>query len=174
MKILNSVIISVFLLTFSCQSIKSQSRLFVNNKFGVNSSYALSTVKSLTFTSGHFIVNKIDGSPDTYTLANIRSLNFLKDESTLISHSQPKGEKKFFLSPNPVMNHINIQFKSESFSKVNIQIIDMQGRIVAIENHDCQVGLNILTIPASQLQHGFYFCRLQNDNEFEFRKFLKY
>lgn len=166
-------LVSALILVFGVISMQAQNTLFVKEKSGTQTSYSLSNIQKLTFASENIIVNKKDGSINTFAFTNIRYLNFGNDGTTGISRIEIEGNKTLILYPNPVTDQLNIQFKSASSEKVQLQIVNIQGRIILQEDIKSQSGINYATISVSQLLHGLYFCRLQNGDKPETIKFLK-
>lgn len=161
------------ILGISLTSLQAQNVLFVKEKSGVQTPYTLTNIEKLTFASGNITVNKKDGATNTYALSSIRYLNFGNDVKTSISPIGNEGNNTLILFPNPVIDQLHVQYVSSMSKKVQLQILDIQGRIILQKSFDSQSGINYATIQVSQLQHGLYFCRLQNGSKLETYKFLK-
>jgi hypothetical protein len=161
------------LLGISLSSLQAQNALFVKENSGVQTPYSLTSIKKLTFASGNIIVNKNDGNANSYSLTNIRNLTFGKDGSTSISQVSTDKNNTLMLYPNPVIDQLHVQYVSVVSENVQLQIVDMQGKIILKQSIDNKPGINNATIPVSQLQHGVYLCRLQNGTKLKTIKFLK-
>jgi len=67
--------------------------------------------------------------------------------------------------PNPVKNEIHI--KSETHPLINIEIFDVNGKLVLTKNNNLEV------IAVNKLRAGVYFVKLYAKNSNETRKFIK-
>jgi hypothetical protein len=161
------------LLGISLTSLQAQNTLFVKENSGVQTPYSLASINKLTFASGNIVVNKNDGNANSYSLTNIRNLTFGKEGTTNISPIDIEKNYTLMLYPNPVIDQLHVQYVSAMSENVQLQIVDMQGKIILQQSIDNQPGINHATIPVSQLQHGLYLCRLQNGTKLKTIKFLK-
>ena len=150
----------------------AQNKLYVKEKAGTQTAFVLSDVRKLTFPSGSIIVNKNDGNTSTYALSNIRYLNFT-DLSVGVSQFANQETGNIILFPNPVTDELKINFQSAGKWNLQIDIIDIQGKVLHQENISSQTGINFFTINIAQLPQGLYLCRLQNGNKVETIKFIK-
>lgn len=161
------------ILVISLTSLQAQNTLFIKEKSGVQTPYSLVNVKKLTFASGNITVNKKDGSINTYAIMNLRYLNFGTDGTSIISQLGVEENFSVLLYPNPTSDQLHVQYVSAMFEKVQLQITDMQGRIILQQSLDSQLGINCTTIPVQQLKNGLYICQLHFGNKLETCKFLK-
>jgi hypothetical protein len=168
------IIIQVALLFgIGLTSLQAQNTLFLNERSGVQTPYSLTSIKMLTFASGNISVNKMDGSMNIYGLTNIRSLNFGSSGTSSISKLGVDESSTFLLYPNPVIDKLHVQYVSTLTEKMQMQIIDIQGKTILQEYFNVQPGINHANIPVSQFQRGFYLFRFQIGNKLETFKILK-
>jgi hypothetical protein len=67
--------------------------------------------------------------------------------------------------PNPAENEVNININSEIQGMVNVQIIDLNGRVVKVQNQvNLTAGNNNLRFDVSDLSAGIYTLRLTAKN----------
>ena len=163
---------AVILLGLGLQYLNAQNALFVKNINGTNTQFSLANIDKLTFSSGNLIVLQKLGSSSSYSFANISRLNFgvltgFKD----VSIDESTKVKTY---PNPVINELNVQFKSITAEIIDLQIIDLQGKILINTILKSEIGVNNYTIFLSDLKRGLYFCRIQIGNKFENSKFIKF
>lgn len=166
------ILFAILLLGLSPTGLKAQNQLNIKAKAGAVTSFALSGIQKLTFPSGNMEVKKNDGSIASFALNDIRNLTFspvTTDVKTLAS----KMESAFLIYPNPVTNEFQLSYESIKASTLNIEIIDLQGRVLQRQTINSQFGTNQNRISVSQLKKGSYICRLQNGNKYETIKFLK-
>ncbi len=76
----------------------------------------------------------------------------------------------FYVFPNPTAETLSIKVNIEGLTKVNYEIFDVLGKsIVKNENHD----LSNFNLNVSDFKSGIYFLRLQVNNSFVVKKFVK-
>ena len=163
---------TLLLLCLALSGVHSQSTLYVKEKAGTQTVFALSDVRKLTFPAGSLTVNKNDGNSNTYVLSDIRYLNFT-DLATSVEQFANRETDNMILFPNPVMDQMKVSFQSAGTGNLQIDIIDIQGKVLQQQNISSQNGTNLFTINIAQLPQGLYLCRLQNGNKLETIKFLK-
>lgn len=100
-----------------------------------------------------------------YTVTDGGAVERLKFVGTTLSiENFKKSEYAFALIPNPASDHFKLHFKNNmNISKLNIQIIDMQGRIVKQLK---DIGNNS-SISASTFSNGLYFVKIEDENKKE-------
>lgn len=85
-----------------------------------------------------------------------------------ISTKMKENQIKFHIYPNPASDMINIRF--EETSNKNIEIIDMQGRIMySLNTHETQASL-----PVSHLPAQMYLIRIQDRGLIQTLRWLKH
>lgn len=146
--------------------------MFVNDKSGNQTPFDFTSINKLTFTTGNMTINKKDGNSSTYALTDIRYLNF--GNTTAIVEITAEKSINILLFPNPVWEQLHIQYESVKTENLQLQIMDVQGKVILQQILSLQNGSNHFTIPVNKLQHGLYLCRLQNENKFETYRFIKH
>lgn len=149
----------------------AQTFLNLKERTGTLTSFELNSLQKLTFDSRNITVNRKSGTASVFALTNIKNIKF--DHTTSIDVVREKNSKNILFYPNPVADQLNVQYKSPVTEKVRLQILDMQGQVVYMQNLDIQTGINSIIISVTQLQHGLYFCLLQNGKDIESSKFFK-
>jgi len=160
---------AVLFLVLSMASLEAQNTLVINEKSGIQASFNLSGIKTLTFSNNNLTVNKKDGNINVYALTDLHYLNFTI-ATALESYT---FDSKLMLFPNPVTNQLCVQYSSSTIKKVQLQILDIQGRIVFQQTMDSHQGTNYAFIPVTQFSKGLYFVHIQNGNKTETTKFIK-
>ena len=166
------ILFAILLLGLGPTGLKAQNQLNVKEKAGKVTSFALSGIQKLTFPSGNMEVKKTDGSSASFALNDIRNLTF-SPVTTDLKTLDSKREGTFSLYPNPVTNEFQLSYESIEARTLNVEIIDLQGRVLLRQTINSQYGTNHNRISVSQLQKGLYICRLRNDYKYETIKFLK-
>lgn len=162
---------TLFLIGIGLTSLQAQSMLFIKEKDGSKTSYTLSSIRTLIFLSGNMQVNKNDGTFGTYSLNNINNLSFT--EPTGVSQISTQQAVDMNLFPNPVIDELKISYKSSKTGIAQIDIINLQGKVLYRQTQTSLTGTNLVTFNVAQLPLGMYICRLQNGNNFENIKFIK-
>ena len=160
------------LLCIGLAEVQAQSTLYVKEKAGTQTAFALNNVRKLTFPTGNITVNKNDGNTSTYTLSDIRYLNFT-DLTAGVSQFANKETDNIILFPNPVIDELKVSFQSAGTGSLQVDIMDVQGKVLHQQSINSSNGTNLFSINIAQLPQGLYLCRLQNGNKLETIKFLK-
>jgi len=163
---------AVFLLGLGLTGLQAQSTLFVKEHGGIQTPYTLSSIRKLTFAGGNMTVNKDTGSLTTYALSNIRYLNFT-DLTTGVSQTDKAGNSNIMLYPNPVNEQLQINYETLKTGNVQVEIVDLLGKVLYQQTLTSQNGTNHAIIPVSQLSEGLYVFSLQSSDKIEIIKFIK-
>jgi len=172
MKFKKLKLIAFLLLCLGLAGAQAQSTLYVKEKPGNQTAFALSDVRKLTFPTGSVIVNKNDGNTNTYSLSNIRYLNFINLLSGILQIANQESDN-MILFPNPVIDELKLSFQSAGTGNLQVDIMDVQGKVLHQQTINSLNGANLYIINIAQLPQGLYLCRLQNGNKLETIKFLK-
>lgn len=164
---------NVGLLAFVCGSafMQAQATLYVKEKTGTQSAYSLSSIRNLTFPAGNVQVIQNSGNSASYGLSTVRYLNFKDIRAGITPIGTPVSST--LLYPNPATDQIQISFESPGTEKIQVEIVDIQGRVLQQQIISSQTGTNHMTIPVSHLSQGIYFCHLQSGAKTENIKFVK-
>jgi len=161
----------MLLLGITVSELYPQNTLNLKEKSGTLTSYALNSINKLTFASGNMTVNKKDGSTSAFALTNIRYLNFT-NATSIEGISLEKTNLMLYL--NPETDQLGIRYESSISEDVQLQILNIQGKVVYQQTLSSQTGTNYTTISVVQLKNGLYLCLLQNGNKLETVKFIKH
>jgi len=114
---------------------------------------------------------KTNNGITTYSLNKVSYFNFTNLLTAIPQNAIQKNDLLLF--PNPVNDELKISYKAGEAGVLNLEIIDMQGKVVLQQSLSGQNGNNLFTINVTQLLHGLYLCRVQNSNQIENLKFIK-
>jgi hypothetical protein len=162
----------VFLLVFNLSGLQAQSFLNVNQNSGTQASFALSDVKKLIFTPGKMTVIPKTGINSDFSLPDILYLDFTNTTSVLEPDNAAYNSLKLY--PNPVKDALHLQFDCSEGDCVQIQILDVQGKVLYQNDLPNQQGTNFFNIPVEPFRKGLYLCRLRNGNKLEISRFIKF
>jgi len=154
---------------FFCQA--QSFDLLIKEKSGTITSFELNNVRRLTFNDHTINVRKWDTNESNYALSNLQFLSF--GTSTGIVPIEGEQYDKIKLFPNPVSELLNCEFTTDKFEDFDLQIIDIDGKVIIQKKYLIVNGLNRITIPVSLLQNGIYFIRIQNSEMNRTLKFVK-
>ncbi|MDD4970249.1 MAG: T9SS type A sorting domain-containing protein [Paludibacter sp.] len=157
----------IVLLALGLTTLQSQS-LYVKPLSGTQTAYTLTNLKKLTFTSGNLVVTKMSGNPDSYVLSALRYVNF-KDYSVGLNNvtNMPLS----ILYPNPVANELNIKIASDRHSRISIEILSLEGKILFSKVPD--ENSTVYQVNVSGINKGLYLCRINDGSTIETIKFIK-
>jgi hypothetical protein len=96
--------------------------------------YSLSNIKKLTFSSGNIVVSTTSGGIDNYALSSLRYLNFT--DLSLGTKKYVQSPKNIVLYPNPVEELLHLSFVNALQGAIQIQICTLEGRVVQQQNHN--------------------------------------
>ena len=163
---------SGFLLLLVCAFTALQAQnLYVKNKSGVQTAYAISGIQKITFSSGNLSIIKISGGENTYALDNLRFLNFIDTTPVTSITGFEKQNTNILVYPNPFNNEVNIELNDFGKRPVQITILSIDGRVVYNEKLQSVTGIQKINL--SKLPSGSYLCKLANGSDFKTIKFLK-
>jgi len=161
----------VLLISIGLWGLRAQTVLNVKELSGTQTTFALSSIKKLTFSSGNITVNKNDGNIANFATQNVRYLNF----TDITAVNEIKSEENYLLLyPNPVINKLQVCIAAVNCKNIYLQIMNIQGKVVYQQLLTIQNGSNYINIPFDTYQSGMYLCQIQINNTIETKKFIKY
>jgi PKD repeat protein len=75
--------------------------------------------------------------------------------------------------PNPVSNHLNLSFRSNLRGAVQLELVDVNGRVHRTTNTTFTTGENRIELPTSMLPAGMYLLRIEQDGNMRSIRFVK-
>ena len=166
----SSLILSLLI---SATAVQAQGTLYVKEKAGTKTSYDLSTVRKLTFSGDNVNVNLKSGGTTSYGISAVQRMSFVDYDLPLSAAEISSISSNVLLFPNPVSVVINLTIESTKIGSAQLEIVDVQGKVVCSQNVVTQIGKTQVSIPANQLNQGSYVCRIQQDGKLDFVKFIK-
>ena len=76
--------------------------------------------------------------------------------------------------PNPAAASVQVMFETLTDENVNIQIIDLNGRVLLSQNENVTTGINQKQLNIDALPSGTYMIVLQNESNKSISKFVKF
>lgn len=109
----------------------------------------------------YYRIKQVD-KDGAYTYSNTVAISFDKAGSIVVAY------------PNPVKHTLNVEYTSNKNGKVQVQVIDARGSVVAQNIYTVTVGRNINSIQISNLASGVYMLKYTDvDGGISFTKFIK-
>lgn len=165
-------LIVILLLGIGLTGLHAQNKLYVKERTGTQTTFIISSIQKITFTENKMAFTFVGGSTNYFLLNYISSIEF-KDLPTSISQIDRQEKSSFILYPNPVIDKLQISYESLKAGSAQIEVIDVQGKVLIRQFISGQNGINHAVIPVAQLQGGLYICILQNEGKLETIKFIK-
>ena len=138
-----------------------QNSVFISNK------RELKLIKPLS--CQFYYVRGTITSSDGYTTFVDRKIN--PGWCPSCNNSSNTSKSYFNIFPNPTSTIINVEMNVNQDSKTDIKILDLNGRLVRIQNVDTYIGNNKIEVNIDSLQSGMYFIQIQNECDAYFEKF---
>jgi hypothetical protein len=160
------------LLFFSLGMTGHAQMMYFKEKSGTKTIFSINDIRKLTFSGGNMTVYGHDGNPETFTLTDIRYVNF-KDLSTGYDPLENKKPEFLILFPNPVYDLLTLNYKS-SGEAIQFEIMTLEGKTVYRNSINIQSGTNQADIHVTSLPKGMYLCRLIDGKVVLMQKILKY
>jgi hypothetical protein len=82
--------------------------------------------------------------------------------SATVSVSEKTGRKDILTYPNPVIDKVTLDFPVAVQGKLNIEIVNLQGKIVFLKQHNSGSGRSIQINNIEFLPSGIYFIRVSD------------
>lgn len=115
------------------------------------------------------IYNGFAGEPN-----NNRSgftINVLQQQPTAINEHENWNALELW--PNPVSEEINLSLIGSRSNRLQLSVIDLNGRVVKSSSNAIAKGNNRYSLPVNDLESGMYLLRISNDNNEISRRFVK-
>jgi len=115
-----------------------------------------------------------DGGHHAYTNNIERSgftLNVLSELPTAINEKETLSSLELW--PNPVSDAITLSLQSTHSSRVQVSILDLNGRVVFSISDPVGAGKNLVTVPVEALTNGMYVIRIGDGTNTVSRRFVK-
>lgn len=95
------------------------------------------------------------------------------DKATSVDDNYLRNLYKITISPNPVINTVNIDLTSEIIDNIEISIININGAELSYSGFDISSGIYQLSMDLSSLNTGTYFLKLKSNKGIISEKFIK-
>lgn len=147
----------------------SAQSMYVRPVSGLQTVYALNTVRKLSFSANNLVITKTSGHTDSYSINGLRYLNF---KDMISGVNELKEVNPAVLFPNPARDILNIKSEGNTASGVIIEIQSLDGKTLLRNEFSSTSNIHQLNI--SSLGKGLYLCRINNGISIETSKFIKH
>lgn len=157
----------LLLVSIGITGLKAQSTLYVKEKSGTQTAFALSGIRKLNFPDSSVTITKTNAGAQNYSLGSVRFLSF-KNYFTGIPNPGSNQNDALKLYPNPANDILQIEYTGDQSNSLTMEILDLQGRVLLksyLQNRKTSIDV-------TNIKAGIYLCRLQ-DSEVIVRKFMK-
>ena len=161
----HNALLLVFFLNLSFINVYAQS-MAVNQLDGNQSTYNLTTVLNMTFTSGNFNV-KAQDITNSFTLLNFKNLKFTPGLYT--SNRGETNEDLFRVFPNPVKNNLTVNLNGAIAQDALLRIYSIEGKLMTFQT----ISNPSTILNLSKLAAGFYYCNYFNGSKTKTIKIVK-
>ena len=162
---------ALFLLGTGLFGLYSQPMLYIKNKSGTESSFALNTIRKLTFPAANLQMYNATGTTETFWLNSISSMGF-NNFSTDIPSVESMATH-LMLYQNPVRDWMKFTYNANKDGNVLATIVDLQGRVLLESTLISHNGINSAEFQVAKLANGVYLLFLRNSIIYETIKFIK-
>ncbi len=158
----------LLLLGLGITGVQSQN-LYVKEISGTQTSYPLSSIQKISFSSGKTYIYKTDNSTETYSINGIRYLSFIEDESG-IQEQKSIVNNRLIVFPNPTKDVLHIDLTNVENGGI-LSIYSMDGKLL----QDQKINeAQIISLNLNHLSPGIYLCRYLSGTEIKTVKISKH
>lgn len=140
--------------------------MYVRKTNNTQSDYVLANIRKMTFSSGNLVVSQVGGATNSYTLNDLRHINFNNFNLALINQVVPS--LGILIYPNPVTDILHFSKLEQNMS--SIEIISMEGRVLLQSK---QIIKDNATLDVSKLAKGLYLCKINTGTTTQTTKLIK-
>ena len=154
---------TTLLLGLGLLSLQAQT-IYIKQSGGIQTSYAISDVRMITFSSGNLEITKADNSSTTFTVAGLDFLSFIDNTTDIQKIYEDVGTIRIY--PNPVDAELNIELPEAG----TVQLLSLDGKVI-LTRQVIIPGITIIDI--NHLLAGIYICRYTNGKKIKTQKLIK-
>ena len=137
----------------------------------MNGDYSFSNVSDGTYK----IWAEIAGKTTTPIIVTINASNpnssnndFAVKNNTVVpkvvSIENQENELQINAFPNPVKSQLNISISLDSYTMLNVEIINLTGQVISSNKYELQAGTQIIRMNLDELSEGSYILKITNAN----------
>jgi hypothetical protein len=143
--------------------------MYVKEKNGTQTAYALNSVRKITFSGANANILKNDNSTKSFVLSGLQNLSFTNLTTNLANNSIPVSNASQKIYPNPFVDVLNIDLTGLE-GEVTISILTLDGKIMQTQK---AMTNSLSSFYLSYLPKGIYLCRYSTISETQTIKIIK-
>jgi hypothetical protein len=155
----NILLSAIFVISFGLTASTAQN-IYFNFNDGTYAAYALSNVRSITYSDDIMNLNKTDGTTDSWSVTQISNFNYNGFTGVQEEDNELAGVLIF---PNPSTSTTTVEYQINKPGSVVIELRDLTGKLIKIlqkEHTTSGTYTTVLDATENYLQAGSYFCRI--------------
>jgi hypothetical protein len=150
------------MLLLSSDVSNAQSQLSVSLTNGQTDAFYVSDIRSIKFINNTMNITENNGTQSSWLIADIIEYSFKGSNS--IGQTLESTSNYISIFPNPVSDILSIEYWSLYESNINIELLDVSGKIVRSVFEGFHQGKKTYTW-TKDLPNGMYLCRIVSKNK---------
>ncbi len=143
-------------------AVEQNVRNFVVEKSNNGSTWTTVGTKSPDASKRYMMIDASPFPTSYYRLKNVDKDGRF-DYSTIVVVERNTGKFTFTsVTPNPTSYDLNVKFETAENAEIKLNVIDILGKVVLIQNIEALKGINTVTVNTSVLPAGAYFLNINN------------
>jgi hypothetical protein len=151
--------IALIMMMLTSSVIQAQNLLTVTLTNGQTDSFNVSDIRSLKFVNNTMNLTENDGTLSSWDILDISEYAFNDVISTVETADSTRNQSKIY--PNPVSDELTVEYWSSHESKINIELLDLSGKLVRSVFDGINQGKQTYTW-TKDLPSGYYLCRIES------------
>jgi hypothetical protein len=148
---------------------RSQNLLIVTLTNGQTDSFNVADIRSVKFINNTMNLTENNGSQSSWNIVDVSQYAFSGSTSIVSTSGSSSDQVKIF--PNPVSDNLNVEYWSSRTSKISIDLLDLNGKVLRNVFEGKHQGKQTFTW-TNDLPSGFYLCRIISESKSITKPFL--
>jgi len=136
---------------------KAQNQLTVTLTNGQTDAFNVSDIRSIKFINNTMKITENNGSQSSWSIDDISEYSFKGTNSIGQTTGSTNDQLRIF--PNPVSDKLSMEYWSPQESKITIELLDLNGKLVRSIFNGMHQGKQTYTW-TKDLPSGIYVCRI--------------
>jgi hypothetical protein len=141
---------------------------------GSSTSYELTDLRKISYSQNQITVSLTNNDVFAQDINTIQHLRYIETNKLGSTKSSNSGSLQAVLFPNPATDVLYIQFPLYSKETALITLTDLHGKVVIEKKITSQqMGLQKEYLNLQHIPSGLYMCRIQGQNAYISKRFIK-
>ena len=136
---------------------QAQNQLTVTLTNGQTDAFNVSDIRSIKFINNTMNITENNGSQSSWSIDDISEYSFIVANSIAQTTGSTNDQLRIF--PNPVSDKLSMEYWSPKESKISIELLDLNGKLVRSIFDGMHQGKQTYTW-TKDLPSGIYICRI--------------